>query len=303
MRGRLGRVLLASIAGNAAVAGLKILGGVLSGSTALLADGSDSVLNTASAAVAYWALAEASKPPDEQHPYGHQRVETYGAVIILVLMAVTFSFVAFQALDKLQHGVHEKVDPVGILFAAVSLSLNLVITTLLRATGRESTVASVEARHTFLDVVEGLVTLSGVSLGSLLSGYFDLLAAIVIVVLVAYFMVDTLASLKRAVVDTSPPQFIMDEIQSVLESAEGVLGFHNLRARKVHGKIYADVHLEMDPRLPLEDVHRTCDEIEKKLRSRIGDIDIVIHVEPSTGEKSTGHAEESENSLPLEGRN
>lgn len=295
MQGRLGKVLLASALGNAAVAGLKILGGVLSGSTALLADGSDSVLNTASAAVAYWTLREASKPPDDQHPYGHQRVETYGAVIILVLMAVTFSFVAFQALDRLQHGVHEKVDPIGILFAAVSLSLNLAVTTLLRLTGGESTVASVEARHTFLDVAEGLVTLSGVSLGSLFSGYFDLLAAIIIVGLVAYFMVDTLASLKRSVVDTSPPQSVLDEIQSVLEGTEGVVGFHNLRARRVHGKIYADVHLEMDPKLPLEDVHRACDDIEKKLRSRLGDIDIVIHVEPANGEKTAETLEEDGN--------
>lgn len=286
MQSKLRKTLLVSAAGNAAVASLKILGGVLSGSTALLADGSDSVLNTASAAVAYWTVGEASKPPDERHPYGHQRVETYGAVVILVLMAVTFSFVAFQAFDKLSHGFHERVSPVGVIFAVVSLLLNAAVTALLRVTGKESMVAYVEARHTSLDVAEGLITLSGVSLGSLISGYFDLLAAIIIVGLVTYFMVDTLASLRHAIIDTSPPQFIIEEIQNVLRNTEGVVGFHNLRARKVHEKIYADVHLEMNSSLALEEVHKACDNIERKLRSKLGDIDIVIHVEPSDGGKT-----------------
>lgn len=285
MRGGLRKVLLASAAGNGAIALLKIFGGVVSGSTALLADGSDSLLNVASATVAYWSVAEASKPPDNQHPYGHQRVEIYGAVVILLLMAVTFSFVAFQALDKLNHGVHEKVDPVGVLFAAISLFLNLGVTTLLRATGGESPVAGAEARHTLLDVAEGIVTLSGVSLGSFVSGLYDVLAAVVIVVMVAYFTASTLVSLKHAIVDTSPPDSVIREIEEVLRETEGVVGFHNLRARRVYGKIFADVHLEMNPSLPLEDVHRTCDEIEKKLRSKIGDIDIVIHAEPSQSEK------------------
>ena len=70
MQERLRAVVLGSIVGNALVAALKILGSVLSGSLALLADGSDSVLNVASASVTYWVLKESSKEPDEEHPYG-----------------------------------------------------------------------------------------------------------------------------------------------------------------------------------------------------------------------------------------
>jgi cation diffusion facilitator family transporter len=280
-RDRLRKVLLLSALGNAGVAALKMAGGLLSGSVALLADGSDSVLNVASAAVAYKFTGEAAKPPDEQHPYGHARLEVYASVVILLLMAVTFSFVLFQAVDKVSHGVHERVDPVGVVFALVSLALNLVVSSLLRLWGGGSPAAATEARHVSLDVVEGLTTLTGVSLGAFVSGLYDVLAAAVITAMVTYFIVDTTRGLKHLILDTSPPPEVMRKIEDVLRSSEKVLGYHDLRARAVQGKVYADVHLEMDPSLTLEEAHRVCDAIEGRLREELGDVEITIHMEPA----------------------
>uniref|UniRef100_A0A7C3WU38 Cation transporter n=1 Tax=Thermofilum pendens TaxID=2269 RepID=A0A7C3WU38_THEPE len=274
------RVFLFSALANAAVAALKIAGGLLSGSIALLADGSDSVLNVASATIAYKLAGEAVKPPDEQHPYGHARLEVYASMVILLLMAITFSFVLFQALDRVSHGVYEKIDPVGVVFAVASLALNLVVSSLLRVWGTGSPVAVTEARHVTLDVAEGLITLVGVSLGAYVSFVFDLTATAVIMALVAYFMVETTRELKHLVLDTSPPPEVMRRIEDVLRSSEKVLGYHDLRARAVQGKIYADVHLEMDSSLTLEEVHQVCDAVENRLREELGDVEITIHVEP-----------------------
>uniref|UniRef100_A0A7C4FA96 Cation transporter n=1 Tax=Thermofilum pendens TaxID=2269 RepID=A0A7C4FA96_THEPE len=285
-RGLVRRVFLFSALANAAVAALKMAGGLLSGSTALLADGSDSVLNVASAAIAYKLAGEAAKPPDERHPYGHARLEVYASMVILLLMAITFSFVLFQALDRVSHGVYEKIDPVGVVFAVASLALNLVVSSLLRIWGRGSPVAVTEARHVALDVAEGLTTLAGVSLGAYFSGVFDLAATAVIMVLAAYFMVKTTQELKHLILDTSPPPEVMRRIEDVLRSSEKVLGYHDLRARAVQGKIYADVHLEMDASLTLEEVHQVCDSVENRLREELGDVEITIHVEPvRRGEK------------------
>lgn len=288
---QLRKVFLLSALGNAAVAALKISGGLTSGSLALLADGSDSVLNVASAAVAYKLVGEAEKPPDEQHPYGHARLEVYASVVILLLMAVTFSFILFHAVERVRHGMYERVDPVGVVFAIVSLALNLAVSSLLRVWGRGSPAAVTEARHATLDVAEGLTTLAGVSLGAYVSGVFDLAATAVIMAVTMHFIVKTIEELKHLILDTSPPPDVMRRIEDVLRSSEKILGYHGLRARAVQGKVYADVHLEMEPSLTLEEVHRVCDAVESKLREELGDVEITIHVEPARkDEKKDFHA-------------
>ena len=73
-------------------------GHILLWSTALLAEGSDSILNVVSSSIAHRFYTRSLKPPDERHPYGHMRFEVYGSLLILLLMATTFSFVGFMAL-------------------------------------------------------------------------------------------------------------------------------------------------------------------------------------------------------------
>ncbi|MGB9786607.1 MAG: cation diffusion facilitator family transporter [Infirmifilum uzonense] len=280
--GKLGRIFLAAMLGNAAVSLVKILGGLLSGSTALLADGSDSILNVASSGIAYHYYKRSRKPPDEKHPYGHVRFEVYGSILILLLMAATFSFVGFMAVDRLAHGEPELVDKIGIAFAVVSILLNASVSSLLRVHGRGSQIALAESRHVSLDVAEGVTTLAGVTLGSLFSAYYDLAATIIILGMVSYFIYETLQDLRSQIIDTSPPSEVLDAIREEAMRIHGVKGVHALRARVVGERIYADLHLEVDPRLSVEEAHRLCDELEKSIERRFeGRVDLTIHVEPA----------------------
>ncbi|MGC9107831.1 MAG: cation diffusion facilitator family transporter [Infirmifilum sp.] len=280
--GKLGRIFLAAMLGNAAVSLVKILGGLLSGSTALLADGSDSILNVVSSGIAYHYYKRSQKPPDEKHPYGHVRFEVYGSILILLLMAATFSFVGFMAVDRLAHGEPELVDKIGIAFAVVSILLNASVSSLLRVHGRGSQIALAESRHVSLDVAEGVTTLAGVTLGSLFSAYYDLAATIIILGMVSYFIYETLQDLRSQIIDTSPPSEVLDAIREEAMRIHGVKGVHALRARVVGERIYADLHLEVDPRLSVEEAHRLCDELEKSIERRFeGRVDLTIHVEPA----------------------
>ena len=284
-QGRLRRLFISASLGNALISIIKIMGGLLSGSTALLADGSDSILNVVSSSIAYRFYTRSLKPPDERHPYGHKRFEVYGSLLILLLMAATFSFVGFMALDRFSHGEPERVDPIGIVFAVASLGLNLTVSSLLRVYGRGSQIALTESRHTSLDVVEGIMTLSGVILGSFVSAYFDLAATFIILVIVFYFIYGTLQELRSQILDTSPPQSVIDAIKEEALNLKGVRGVHSLRARVVGDKIYADLHLEVSPRLTVEEAHQICDELETNVNKRFGGkVDLTIHVEPKGDE-------------------
>ncbi|MCL7394652.1 MAG: cation diffusion facilitator family transporter [Thaumarchaeota archaeon] len=285
-RSSIRNILLASILGNAAICGLKIAGGVLSGSTVLLADGSDSLLNVASGTVAYAFRTKSEKPPDSKHHYGHSLLEVYGSLLILALMVFILSFIAFIAIDKLKHNLIEPIDPIGIPFAVASLVLNLAMLMLLRTFGRESTIASVEARHISLDVVEGILSLSGVSSGVYVSAMYDVAVTFVLLALVAFFVARTFHELRASILAESPSEEVIKVLESTLASVDGVRGIHNLRIRQAGKKIFADVHLEVDRRLTVKEAHRICDEAERMLKQKLSNIDIIIHIEPEGEERS-----------------
>lgn len=274
------RVLLASVFGNAAICTLKIIGGIMSGSTALLADGSDSLLNIASGAIAYRFKTEAEKPPNSGHRYGHSLLEVYGSLLILMLMIATFSFIGFMAIDRLEHGITRRIDPIGVPFATISLALNLTMSLLFRTFGRGSAVVRTESRHISLDVMEGLLTLSGVSLGAYVSALYDVAATFALLTLVAILVAQTLRELKAAITAESPPEEVVKSIEKILAGIEGVKDVHDLRIRQAGGKVFADVHLEVDKGLTVDEAHRICDEAENEVKKKLKDIDIIIHIEP-----------------------
>jgi cation diffusion facilitator family transporter len=276
------KVLLLSILGNLAVFIAKMLGGILSGSLALLADGADSSLNVFSSSIAYYFYKKSQKPPDQRHPYGHEKFEVFGSLLILLLMVLTFSAIGFLAIHRLLEGMPEKIDPVSIVFALFSLMLNLTVSTLLKRFSSESLLASTESRHISLDVAEGATTLAGVTLGSYLSSLYDLFAAIVILVIVTYFVLETLKDLREQIVDTSPDIELSQIIEEAIKNSQQEIQYHALRSRKSGRKIYADLHLVVPKELSVEEAHKLCDEIEKKAKEKLGEnIDITIHVEPA----------------------
>ncbi|AJB41654.1 Cobalt-zinc-cadmium resistance protein [Thermofilum adornatum 1505] len=275
-------MLLLSILGNLAVFIAKMLGGILSGSLALLADGADSSLNVFSSSIAYYFYKRSQKPPDQRHPYGHEKFEVFGSLLILLLMVLTLSAIGFLAIHRLLEGMPEKIDPVSIVFAFFSLVLNLTVSTLLKRFSSESLLASTESRHISLDVAEGATTLAGVTLGSYLSSLYDLFAAIVILVIVTYFVLETLKDLREQIVDTSPDIELSQIIEEAIKNSQQEIQYHALRSRKSGRKIYADLHLVVPKELSVEEAHKICDEIEKKAKEKLGEnIDITIHVEPA----------------------
>jgi cation diffusion facilitator family transporter len=276
------KVLLLSILGNLAVFIAKMLGGILSGSLALLADGADSSLNVFSSSIAYYFYKKSQKPPDQRHPYGHEKFEVFGSLLILLLMVLAFSAIGFLAIHRLLEGMPEKIDPVSIVFALFSLMLNLTVSTLLKRFSSESLLASTESRHISLDVAEGATTLAGVTLGSYLSSLYDLFATIVILVIVTYFVLETLKDLREQIVDTSPDIELSQIIEEAIKNSQQEIQYHALRSRKSGRKIYADLHLVVPKELSVEEAHKICDEIEKKAKEKLGEnIDITIHVEPA----------------------
>jgi len=79
---------------------------------------------------------------------------------------------------------------------------------------------------------------------------------------------------------------VIKVLESTLASVDGVKGIHNLRIRQAGKKIFADVHLEVDRKLTVKEAHSICDEAERRLKQKLSNVDIVIHIEPEGEEQS-----------------
>ena len=163
---RIRRVLWAVLALNVAVAAAKLVYGIMTNSAAMEADGFHSFFDGASNVVGLTGMWFAARPPDDSHPYGHGKFETFTAAAIAAMLGVAGYTVARGAIDSLQGQSEARVGIASFVVMICTLAVNLGVTTWEAREGRRlgSEVLKADARHTLSDVLVS----SGVIVGLIL---------------------------------------------------------------------------------------------------------------------------------------
>lgn len=276
------RVILVILILNVAVAVAKAVVGLIIGSLAVGSDAVHSLLDGASNVVGLVVLRAAAAPPDEDHPYGHQKIEIVAAALVGVVIAagaVQFGWAAIQAL--VEGRAASRPGALGFGIVAATLIVNLFVAIYEARRGRElgSAFLVADASHTASDV---FVT-AGV-LGSMIAvhfgiGWADAAGALVVLLVVARVAWNILSSnigtlLDRAALST-------DKIRELALSVPRVASVHRIRSRGTAGAYHIDMHVLVDGDLTLHEAHAITHEVEEKLRAGIeGVVDVTIHVEP-----------------------
>ncbi len=283
-RGRqIRKVLWVTLALNLVVAGAKLLVGALTATLSLVADGYHSLLDGSGNIVGLIALRVASKPPDEDHQYGHRKFEVLASMGISMLLFATAFEILLTSMERLRG--RSLPDPSWASVATVlgTLAVNVFVTRYESRWGRElhSLFLIADSRHTLSDVFASSGVLAAIVMirGGL--WWADPLAAVAIagVIVVAGYRIltsglDVIAD--RRVIDTA-------EIESAALAFPGALSCRNVRSRGFEDAVFLDLTVLLDPHLSLKEAHELCDRIEENLRRRFPQIaDIVIHPEPDT---------------------
>jgi len=288
---------VAYIAGGSIVVSLLVLllkaaAWWLSGSAALFSDALESIVNVAAALIAFAALWLAARPADANHPYGHDKVEFFAAVIegaLIVAAAVTI----------LQHAWDTWLHPHPLLDAGTAMAVNGLATVLnfgwamllLRtAKRRRSPTLNADGRHLMADVITSVALLAGVglTLGTGILAIDPLLAAaaaIAILVTGAFVIRDSVSGLM----DAAPAPAVVERIRAlVAEHAEGALEVHDLRTRHAGRLTFLEFHLVVPGALTVAAAHAICDRIEEALGAEMEGLRTTIHVEPEGKAKHHG---------------
>jgi cation diffusion facilitator family transporter len=294
------RVTLVGALINIVVSAAQITGGVFAHSQALIADGLHTLSDLVSDAVVLFAAKHGSQDADEDHPYGHRRIETLGSVFVGLALVGVAAAIGFNAAERLFNpGRLLSPQPLALAFAALAIVSKeaLYHYTVHVAKRVRSSLLRANAWHHRSDVFSSLVVFAGIG-GTLLGlPYLDAIAAIVVAVMIARIGWQLAASGARELIDTALDSEEVEAIRRVILATDGVSGVHMLRTRRMGGEALADVHILVNSRISVSEGHRISEAVEHRLIEEIEEMsDVTVHIDPEDDEREAACAK-----LPLRG--
>ncbi len=261
----------------------KIIVGILSHSQALIADGIHSLSDLATDAIVIYAAKHASLEADEEHPYGHGRIETVATVVLgiaLISVAIGISYDAIQRLFQ-----PERLWIPG--FWALVVALVSVVAkewiyhyTMRTARKYRSEMLRANAWHSRSDAISSIIVVIGVAGTMAGLPYLDALAAVGVALLIAKIGWDLGWHSLRELVDTGLERERVDAIRKTILETSGVSALHMLRTRKIGGDALVDVHVQVDPNLSASEGHHISETVRSTLIRDIPEVaDVMVHID------------------------
>jgi cation diffusion facilitator family transporter len=275
-----------SIASNTVLILLKVVAGSITGSVALLTEAMHSAIDLIASIVAFVSVRKADEPADEDHPYGHEKIENLAAAIEGMLILVGSGIIVFEAVRHLIEGATVERLGVGIAVLAVSMVANIVVSGILGRRARETGSPALEgdAAHLRTDAYTSGGVLIGLALVQMTGAdWIDPAVALVVAVAIVWSGVRILTRSSRVLVDEALPE---DEMASIRETIvefgpQGVAGFHKLRARRAGARRMVDMHVQFRSGTTLEAAHETAHDLQGAIQERLGGgAEVLIHLEP-----------------------
>lgn len=292
------RIALAGTFASAALSALSLTAGVLTASTSVFATGAEFAGDVLASMVVFFGMIAATRPADEDHPYGHGRFETLAAFVVGLLLAAGGVGICWNSLQN----VGEAHPPPGALAVAVlliAIAARSVMSVLKFRVGRQIHSASLvaDAWNDTVDIVAASVALTAVGLARLDPQRFlaaDHYGGFAVGIIVILTGLRVLRDASLELVDTMPAAEMIDRARAAAVEVPGVFGVEKTRARKTGFKYHVDLHILVDPGLTVAASHVIAGRVRSHLRSQLGWVaDVLVHVEPAA-EPSAGKSPEAE---------
>ena len=262
----------------------KIVGGVMSASFALVADGVHSLTDAVTDIFVLIIARTAYAAPDRGHPYGHGRFEAVGTIVMGVVFFITAAVLLYDASQRLA-AVDQLAVPglSGALIAAISIASKEWIYRFTLATAQRlnSSLLRANAWHSRSDALSSIAVLIGILGAQLGAVWLDTLAAVIVSLLIAKIGWDLCSESLRELVDSALPDKRRHEFEECLKATPGMKDLTDLRSRLSGGKAIVEVHLVVDPRISVSEGHQIGAAASKRLRENFTDVgEVIPHIDP-----------------------
>jgi cation diffusion facilitator family transporter len=282
------KVTIVNALTNLLLAVVKILVGWAGHSHALIADGIHSFSDLISDLLVFMAAKVGGQQPDDDHPYGHRRIETVGAIIVAVLLLAVGIYIVYDASHHfMTHTARELPSSYVVVTAFFSILINEGLYRYGKYFGLKinSPLLISNAWHNRSDAFVSLIVVITVGASILGVKHLDIMGAFIIGLMIIYAGAKMLYTCFSELVDTAVPEQTTEEMKNVINKIPGVVALHQLRTRSLGGDIFADVHIQVDPRISVSEGHYIGEHVHLSLIKDIKHMrDVTVHVDPEDDE-------------------
>ena len=260
----------------------KFLAGVVMQSIAVTADAFNNLSDAASSIISFVGMKMASKPADEDHPFGHGRIE-YIAAFIVAFLVIEVGFTFFKSsINKIMHPEAVTFELVSFIILGVSVLVKIWLGFFNKTLGKK--INSKVLAATSADCI-GDVAVTSATMAAILIGYFfniniDGIAGLLVSLVVVWAGINIAKDTLEPLIGEATDPKLCEQISAMVEAYDGVVGTHDLIVHNYGpNKSMASVHAEVPRNVDIEVSHEIIDRIEREVGKKLG-IFLVIHMDP-----------------------
>lgn len=276
-----------SIFGNAVLSLLKLLAGIIANSGAMISDAIHSASDVFSSIIVIVGVKLASKESDEDHQYGHERIESVAAIVLAIVLCITGLFIGHRAVETLTSGHLKEIKIPGLLAliaAVISIATKEAMFWYTRFYARkiDSSALMADAWHHRSDALSSVGSLVGIAGARLGYVWFDPVASLLICVFIVKAAHDIFVDAITKMVDHACSNEIQNEIMECAKKQNGVLGIEHIQTREFGNKIYVDLEIFADGNLTLFESNQIAENVHESIESEFPKIKhIMVKVKPA----------------------
>jgi len=279
------KITLIGLAVNIFLSILKFLIGFLGNSQAVVADALHSFSDTTSDLVILFGVKYWTAPPDEEHPYGHQKIESFITIIIGFILIFVACAIGYNGIISLQKTSSSELNWIVVIGPLFSIIIKEVLFKATYKVGIQTSSSSLKANawHHRTDALSSIPVFIAV-VASLIDPRFrflDQVGAIIVSAFIIKLGLEIFFTNVNDLLDTGISKVQIIEMEKNINLIQQVKGVHKLRTRKLANYIYIDLHLEVDGQLSVKKGHYISEKVKQSLienNSKI--IDVMVHLEP-----------------------
>ena len=277
------RTLAVILALNIVVVGVKVVVALRTGALSVVGATVESALDAMNNVIAILLVALAARGPDDDHPYGHDKFETLGALVIVVFLSIScFELVRNAVTTLIHHETPATPTPFELALLGGTALINVLVVWYEQKRGRAlgSALLLADAAHTGGDIFVTAVAFLSLWLARMGYPKADAWLTLVVATVIAYSGYQILKVTVPILVDERGVD--AEEIRRVVAAIPHIVGVPTVRSRTTaSGMLFAEVTIRCDGALPVSSAHELADATEAAIHASVGAADVTVHIEPA----------------------
>ena len=284
---------------NLVLAIAKGLIGIISQSSALIADSGHSFSDLLSDAITIWAVRISSIPKDENHPYGHGKFETIGTFFVSIMLILTGVGVAWHVLNKINTPYIPGIAALWMAGIAIVIKETLFHLTKMVSKRTGSRILLANAWHHRSDAISSVAALIGIGGSQLGIPLMDPIAGVLVAGLIIKTGIDIGYESIKELTDENVEEEIISKLEKIMTNIEGVEHFHEMRARKMGPDLLVDLHIQVNSTMSISSAHQVAERVRFRILRELPIVnEVLVHVDAEDDfEEEQNFSIQSENIL------